>query len=210
MRQYLRYGFWDFVLCTLISIGLSMAVLSGFIIDDLDRRLPMLIVVSAVLTFVCLLAAYNRATSIAGILAGIALAVILLVISWRSSMFSNDEGNETLIFYIVAVLMALAVFLICRRRAGIIVLFIAGNIVYAGASFLEFPCRLWAYLLFLAAVAAIFFYTRMSAPSCSPIRGKCAFGDSCCKTCVSLSSRCSLPPESITGSYDRLIRRRMI
>ncbi len=158
MRQYLRYGCWDFILCTLISIGLSMAVLSGFIIDDLDRRVPMLIVTSAVITFVCLLVAYNRATSIVGILAGIALAIVLLTVSWRSDTFSNDEGNETLIFYIVAVLMALAVFLICRRRAGIIVLFIAGNIVWAGASFLEFPCRLWAYILFLAAVAAIFFY----------------------------------------------------
>ncbi len=158
MRQYLRYGYWDWIMCTLISIGLSMNILSGFIIDDLDQRVPMLIVVSAAITFVCLLAAFNRASSIAGILVGIALAIVLLVFSWRSSMFSNDEGNETLIFYIVSVLMALAVFLICRRRAGIIVLFIAGNIVCAGASFLEFPCRLWAYLLFLAATAAIFFY----------------------------------------------------
>ncbi len=158
MRQYLRYGIWDWILCTLISIGMSMNVLSGFIIDDLDRRVPMLIVVSAAVTFVCMLVAYNRASSIAGILVGIALAVVLLFIVWRSDMFSNDEGNETLIFYIVAVLMALAVFLICRRRAGIIVLFLAGNVVCAGASFLEFPCRLWAYLLFLAAAAAIFFY----------------------------------------------------
>ncbi len=158
MRDYLRYQFWDWILCTLISIGLSMNVLSGFIIDDLDQRVPMLIVVSAVISFVCLLAAYNRASSIAGIIAGVVVAVILLVISWRNDTFINDENNETQIFYIVAVLMALAVFLVCRWRAGIIVLFLAGNVVCAGASFLEFPCRLWAYILFLAACAAIFFY----------------------------------------------------
>lgn len=158
MKQYLRYRCWDWILCILISIGLTVNVLSGFDIDDVAERMPVLIILAIILTLVYFLAAINKITSVIGILAGIVAFIGVVILCRSTNIFVNDAENSTQVFYVVIVAVSLAVFLVCRSRVGIVILFLLGNVIQAGASFLQFPCELWAYLLFLAGTGFMMFY----------------------------------------------------
>ncbi len=157
MKEYFRYRCWDWILCILISIGLTVNVLSGFEIDDVSSRMPVLIGAIAGLTMVYFLAAINKVTSVIGIILGV-LALAGLVFLSYNGFFAEDQENSTQIFFIVIVVVSLAVFLVCRSRVSILLLFLLGNIIQAGASFLQFPCQAWAYLLFLSATGVMMFY----------------------------------------------------
>lgn len=158
MKQYLRYRCWDWILCILISVGLIVNILSGFEIEDVTAHMLVIVSLTVVLTLVYFLAAINKSTSIVGIIVGIFILIALLILCRNTNLFVNDQKYGMQIIYVITVVMSLAVFLICRTRAGIVFLFLVGNVVQAGASFLEFPCELWAYLLFLAGTGLMIFY----------------------------------------------------
>ncbi len=158
MKQYLQYRCWDWILCNLISIGLIVNILSGFEIDNMDLYMPVLVGLTVGLTFVYFLAAVNKITAITGILAGIMVLIGTILLCRRVNPFLNDQEYATQIVCIIIAAVSLAVFLVCRTKAGIILLFLAGNVVQAGAAFLQFPCKLWAYILFLASSGLMIFY----------------------------------------------------
>ncbi|MCD7981334.1 MAG: DUF4129 domain-containing protein [Clostridiales bacterium] len=158
MKQYFKYRCWDLLFCIVISIGMTVNILSGFEIDDVGERMPVLIVLTAIVCFVCLVAAVNRTTTLIGIAAGIVALIVAVALSRGTNIFINDAENTTQVFYIVVVAIAVAVFLVCRSRVGIIILFLFGNILQAGAAFLQFPTQTWAYLLFLFGCGLMIFY----------------------------------------------------
>ncbi|MCC8028963.1 MAG: DUF4129 domain-containing protein [Lachnospiraceae bacterium] len=158
MKKYLQYRCWDLIFCIVISVGLAVNLLSGFEIDDVTERMPVLVVLVVVVCAVCLLAAINRMTALIGIAAGVAALIIAVVLYRGTNIFINDAENASQIFYIVVIAAAVAVFLVCRSRAGIVILFLLGNILQAGAAFLQFPTRTWAYLLFLIGCGLMMFY----------------------------------------------------
>lgn len=176
MRQYIRYRGWDFVLCVLISIGMAVNVLSGFEIDFVKEQLLILILVTAAVSLLCFLAAVNKRSAVAGIIIGIVLAAAAAAVVRGREIFSNEAENAQMIFYLVIVIAAIAVFLIGRSRVGIVILFLLGNLLHAGAAFLEFPCYLWAYVLFLAGTAGLYFYRVYTISVMRAHTGKVRFG----------------------------------
>lgn len=158
MKQYWRYRCWDWILCVLVSAGLSRNVLSGFELEESVIRIPVLFLSAGVVLLFCLLAAVSRKTAAAGITAALAGVTALIVYCRKTGILIHDRENSVQIFYIVIIVVSLAVFLLCRTAAGTAVLFLAGNMVQAGAAFLQFPCSLRAYVLFLAGMGMMMFY----------------------------------------------------
>lgn len=158
MRHYIRYRCWDWILCILISIGMAVNLLSGFEIDDVTDRLPILIIVALAVTTICFAFAINRTAAISGIMIAVAALIMLIIAVHGKEVFRNDKENALIIFFAVIVICALVVFLVCRSRLGIILLFLIGNAIQAGAAFLQFPCEMWAYILFLAGTGLLLFY----------------------------------------------------
>lgn len=70
--------------------------------------------------------------------------------------FKESEMQSALPLVIVCTLGA--VFAASRTRVGMIVLFLAGTLIQAGASFLQFPCSLAAYMLFLTGSVWMYFF----------------------------------------------------
>ncbi|MCD8110121.1 MAG: DUF4129 domain-containing protein [Clostridiales bacterium] len=158
MKKYLQYRCWDLILCIVISVGMAVNVLSGFEIDDVAERMPVLVILVAVTSAICLLAAINKGTTLIGIAGGVVALIIAVILCRGTNIFVNDADNASQIFYIVVVAVAVAVFLVCRTRPGIIILFLFGNVLQAGAAFLQFPTKVWAYLLFLIGCGLMIFY----------------------------------------------------
>lgn len=159
MRQYLKSIFWDWLLCVGTSFGLVVHVYSGFVLEDqYSQNMVAVLVFVAAVTFVLELFSYNKASVIAGVVAGAALLVLFLVYVNATNPFADETANSVGIFIVVTVMTALLCFLAARTRAGIIALFLAGNLVIAGSAFLQFPVRPWSLLVFLFSIAFLFFW----------------------------------------------------
>ena len=100
MKKYLKQHFFDFILCVLLSAGLSVNVFAGF--DMNERNL---------------------------ILYGITIGAVIIL-----------------------------VFCTARTRAGILILFLAGNYMTAFFSFLKYPVSMAGYLIFLVSAFVLFLY----------------------------------------------------
>ncbi len=159
MRNYWKYKIWDVILCIVISLGLTLNLLSGFQIDDVAKNwLSYLIVGIALVSLVCVLFATNKKTTIAGIATGVILFIIMLVVSRSQKWFQNEKQSAVQILISVMVIVTVLVFLAGRSRAGRIIMLLLGNVLQAGAAFLEFPVTLWGYLLFLIGCGILIFY----------------------------------------------------
>ena len=158
MKQYLKYRIWDLFLCLCISIGLAVNVLSGFRIDDVTRRMPVLVITVIVILLICFAAAVNKRTTIAGILLAVAAFVAATILCRSRSLFTDDAQNATMVFFVVVIVVTVLAFLACRSRIGILILFLLGNLIQAAAAFLHFPVQTWGYLLFLFSAALMIFY----------------------------------------------------
>lgn len=159
MRKYWKYKIWDVLLCVMISLGLTLNLLSGFQIDDVATKwLPYLIVGICLVSLVCGMFAFNKKTAVAGILTGIALFIVVVVLSRSQKWFENEKQNTIQILICVMTIVAVLVFLAGRNRVGRILMLLLGNVLQAGAAFLQFPVSLWGYLLFLAGCGVLIFY----------------------------------------------------
>lgn len=159
MRNYWKYKIWDVILCIVISLGLTINLLSGFRIDDVAQKwLPYLIVGICLTSMVCALFAFNKKTAVAGILAGIALFLVMIVLSRTQKWFAHEEQSTVQILVVVMVIVSVLVFLAGRSRVGRIIMLLLGNLLQAGAAFLQFPVTLWGYLLFLIGCGILIFY----------------------------------------------------
>ncbi|MCD7950389.1 MAG: hypothetical protein LUG12_09045 [Erysipelotrichaceae bacterium] len=158
MRLYLKTHIYDGLLCILICIGFIYNVLSGFLFDDISYQLPILIILSIALTCLYIILFYNKQTIFFGMILAIISLLGLILISWNTNILSTDKDNMIKIFYSVIVILTLVIYLVSLNKISLMIFFLLGNIIHAATSFLEYPCSIWAYLLFLLSTAMMLFY----------------------------------------------------
>ena len=147
MKQYLKYRVWEWILCACIATGLVFALYSGFVLEDsFSSSVPKVGLFMLVAMAILGLLTRNRATIIAGIIAGVALLAFVVFYTHTHEVFgdeSSETANSLFIAISVTVLAAVLVYLACRTRPGTIALFLVGNILICGAHFLQFPVELY-------------------------------------------------------------------
>lgn len=164
MIHYLKSRIWDWLLCICISVGLVFHIYSGFILEDaISSNVLAVIGFMAVLMMLLFLFAYNRWMTGLGIAAGIVLLIGFLVYIRANNVFEEETANSLCITLTITIITAFIVFLACRTRAGIITLFLIGNIVIAGSYFLQYPVQLWSFYLFVFTIFVMLWYRNYSA-----------------------------------------------
>lgn len=159
MQHYIKSRAADWILCTCLAASMTAAVCSGFVLEDALSHSPVAaFLIAAVLQALMLVIAYRRLNVRIGIAAGVVLAAVVVVYMQTQHPLADETANSLFIFLLIEVLAAVLTFLLSRTRLGLAVLFLGGNIVQAGAHFLQFPAPLWSFLVFLVAVFAMFFY----------------------------------------------------
>lgn len=159
MTHFLKYRVWDLILCVCISTGLVFHIYSGFLLEDaFSSNVWKVVGVLAVESVALILFSYNRLTTGIGIGVGIILLALFLAYARSNDVFIDETGNSLCIALSVTVLTGLLVYLASRSRPGLIALFLAGNIVMAGSAFLQFPVKVWGFLLFNPALCILFWY----------------------------------------------------
>ena len=156
MSAYLRNRLPEFILCVGMTLGLNMAVLSGWVLtDSFSGSLLVTAEVVAVIVAVLYLLAYNRLTVGIGVFLGVVLAAATLAYLRVADPLADETANSEFMFFLVSVCVSVLTFLLTRTKSGTIVALAAGTLVTAGAKFLEFPTPLGAFLLFLGCSLAM-------------------------------------------------------
>lgn len=159
MQHYLKYRGAEYVLCVCAAASLVATICAGFVLEDsLSANAGAIFLLAAVLQALLLLFAYRKLTVGIGIAVGVVLAVAAVVYIQTRHPMTNETENSLFLFLLIGVLTSLLVFLLGRSRAGVIALFLAGNLVIAGAHFLQFPAPLWGALLFPLACGFLLLY----------------------------------------------------
>lgn len=162
MKEFLRYRFWDWLLCGCIATGLVFPIFAGFVLEDsFSTSILWVALFMAVAMAVLVLFTYSRVTTIVGIVIGVALLLFVMVYVRGNGVFGDEAAeaaNSLFIALTVAALVAVLVYLACRTKPGIIVLFLAGNILICGSYFLQFDVHVWSFLLFTFCVFVMFWY----------------------------------------------------
>lgn len=162
MRRFLKFRIWDCLLCTAIATGLVSHVFSGFYLSDsFSASVPYVILFMAAAMFMLTLFSWSMKTVIAGVITGVALSQIMLVYVRRHDVFggqAGEEANSLFISLTAAALTAILVYLCCRGACGLMVLYLAGNILICGSHFLQFPIEPWPFVLFTFASLLMFWY----------------------------------------------------
>ena len=159
MKHYIKLRIWDWLLCILCQIGLVFNLFACFVLDDpLCGSTLLVIAVTAVLDVIFFVFAYNRALTVTGLLLGALALGAYIYYAASSDVFADEAAHSLGISFAITVFSALAVFLLSRTRAGLIVMFIIGNFINAGAYFLRYPVRLWTYLVFVFAAFLFYLY----------------------------------------------------
>jgi hypothetical protein len=161
MRKYTGKYFCDFILCVLISTGLSLNVFAGYeMTDTLSGNLFAAAGVVIVVTALQFLAYHNRRTLIILIIAEAAALIAAIVILQQMGVFSESQtidGNP-LLFWIIVISTSLVVFWAARTRTGLVILFLTGTIMTAAFDFLQYPVSLWGYFVFVLGAFILFLY----------------------------------------------------
>ncbi len=162
MRDFLKLRVYDWILCAMLATGLVFHIFSGFVLEDtFSQRIPYVILFLLVAMAVMVLLTYTRITIIIGVVAGVALLLLVMVYTRTHQVFTDETSetaNSLFIALTVTIIAAVLVYLACRSRPGIIALFLAGNIIICGAYFLQFPVQRWSFLLFEFAAVVMFLY----------------------------------------------------
>lgn len=162
MRDYLKFRVYDWILCAMLATGLVFHIFSGFVLEDsFSQSTPYVILFMLIAMGIMVLLTYSRATIIAGVAAGVALLLFVMVYTRTHQVFtdeSSETANSLFIAMTATALTAVLVYLACRTRPGIIALYLAGSIVMGGSYFLQFPVRRWGFLLFTFAAVVMFLY----------------------------------------------------
>ncbi len=163
MIHYLKTRIWDFFLCIAISVGLVMHIYSGFILEDkLSSNIGWVTICMMVLLIIFFIFAYNRITTISGIVIGIVGFIGFLIYARSNHIFADEASNSLSIAVAITILTALTVFLSTRTSIGIIILLVIGNFVTAGSYFLQYPVKAWSFYLFLFSTLLILWYRNYS------------------------------------------------
>lgn len=163
MIHYIKYRVWDWLLCSCVSMGLIFHIYSGFLLNDgIYSNVPAVAVLTAVLTAACILLSFNRTTTAAGIAGGIGLLAFFLVYIRSHNLLKQESENSLFLTMTILILISILVYLACRTRSGIVILFVIGNLITAGSCFLQYPIRLWCLFLFDFALFLSFLYRNYS------------------------------------------------
>ena len=159
MKEYLKSIIWECILVSLASAGLAMNIYNGFDMKDvLSFVFPAIFVFEFIIIFLIYFFAYNRKRAIIGTAIGVALVVACALIFNVTKPFNDEEMGETYAaFWAVLLFTAIVVYFITRPKMGCWILLVGGNIVCAGATFLEFGLNVEGYISFLIATAALIF-----------------------------------------------------
>lgn len=179
MKEYTGKYLWDFILCVLISTGLSFNVFAGYeMIDPLSGNLPAAAGITIAVTALLFLAYYDRRTIIISIILEAAALIAVIVILQQMGVFSDTkpiDGNP-LLFWIIVISASVAVFWAARTRAGMVVLFLAGTIMTAAFDLLQFPVCKWGFFAFVCGLFILFLYRVYCISLKDSEKGKTAFG----------------------------------
>ena len=149
----------DIALCSCLAVCLTFAVCSGF---EFEGGQPNSVLVTALISFaaqtVFSFLSRRRLTRGIGIVAGALLAAAAIAYSRAHQPTNTEALHGMLSFACIFSITSLLVFLLSLSRPGLIVLFMAGSFICAGAGFLQFPIPAWCLILFLAASAFLFLY----------------------------------------------------
>ncbi len=159
MGRYLKSRAADLLLSLCLSVSLIYTISSGFELESVWAGQPYTILpLSLAVLFVLFLAAYRRVLTLICIGIGCGVGVFTVLYMQVNHPLADEAANSTFLYLLITVLTAVLVFLLGRSRAGIIGLFLAGNLIGAGAHFLQFPAPLWSFLLFIPAAFVLYFH----------------------------------------------------
>lgn len=162
--RYLKYSLWDLLLCACASSALTFVLCTGF---DSTRPLqepPLLFVMVLACTLLSLFITCIAYCLPSAVIGGVALALGtaltmmgLWTASGAASLLDDTPGNYTS-FALMAVLCAVLVHVLSRRRATTLVLLAGGTLLCAVIEYLYFLGHLLPTLLFMVAGAALYAY----------------------------------------------------
>lgn len=177
MRNYLLHHLPDWLLCGVAALCLVQTVCSGFeLVDGFYSGAIPVLAISLGLGLLFQLLSYHRWATGLGIAAGVLLFLEAMVLCRAVNPLQNEQESSLLIFWLTELVTALLVFLLSRSRAGSIGLFLLGNLLGAGAHFLQFPAPGWAYVLFLPACGGLYLYRSCGAAVRRAVLGKIQAG----------------------------------
>ena len=161
-RDYLKMVLWEYVLCCLMALSLSITYYQGFNAPDNNYQQAFFVALGLVFALTALLFAIARDKQRA-LRGGIALGAVLLlafvaaVLSQGTAVLSDEPGN---FFIIVVVPLAttLACFLLSRTKPGAIILGVLGAFSCIALEFLYEDGRLAAMLVFVVAAISLVVY----------------------------------------------------
>ena len=159
---YLKNSIWEWILCTAIGSSLSLIVFNGFYISQQRQSdYGIVIRIIAVLSIGCILGAYNKRTVLIAIGSGVlSVLAVLLMIQKKSGVISvfRDQESNPYLYFLIIIIVALTVFMLCRTRTGTGILFVAGAFMTAAMEFLYESVSLAAMLMFLCSCGAMYIY----------------------------------------------------
>ncbi len=159
MGSYLKSRAADLLLSLCLSVSLVYTICSGFELAEVWQGRPYVILpLSLAVLFVLCLAAYRRAFTLICIGLGCVGGVVTVLYMQANHPLAEETANSAFLYLLITVLTSVLTFLLGRSRGGIIALFLIGNLVGAGAHFLQFPAPLWSFLLFAVSAFALYFH----------------------------------------------------
>lgn len=177
---YVKNCIWEWLLCSVISCSLSMILFNGFYIAaERQSNYVLIIAVTAILTGLCFLGAYNRRSALlaagTGLAAVIVGTIVLQQMQGAQSVFRDQESNPYL-YFLILILTALITFFLSRIRTGTGILFIAGAFLAGAMQFLYESVQLYALLVFLCCSGAMYIYKNYQKNVLESETVKTAFG----------------------------------
>jgi hypothetical protein len=160
--KYLKYSIWDYVLCILMTVGLTINVFQAFYLPaGLAANIIWLFVLVSSIFLILFLCGYSKRTIAISIVVFIILTIFTLIYIKKSEIFaiiSTDPEANSHMYYAIVAIFAFPVFLLSRSRIGTALLFILGTYVLTVVVFLGYEHFLWGFLLFLWASATMWAY----------------------------------------------------
>lgn len=192
LALFLRSSLPDYVLALLTSFGVAYALYSGFDATmELRSQVPLMLGIPALLLLVMFIGAWSKramlvsalATAFVGlVIVGIAAALMPSDVSVISDGAVNDASGNYVIFALIAVFVAIATYLLSRRRWGCVVLVVLATLICCGVQFLfrdwmDSEGGLAAFLVAFVGSVALLIYQQFRASAYKAQHlGKVSFG----------------------------------
>ena len=162
IATYMKSCIWELLLCILISASMSLIIFNGFYIaEKLQTNYGLLILIVCVTTSLCVIGAYNKKSIVIATCTGAAILAAAVVIVHKMGIEENlfhDTESSPGIYFLILILTSLAVFFLCRTKAGTGILFVLGAFIASFIEFLYETADVWMLLVFLCSSGAMYIY----------------------------------------------------